>query len=47
MDLKPLKLDLNPYPKMAPTLNHVTLGGKKVHASGPSMGGDYQQYSNC
>jgi hypothetical protein len=41
MDLKPLKLDLNYYPKMTPTLNHVTLGGKKVHAPRSSMRGDY------
>jgi hypothetical protein len=47
MDLKPLKLDLNLYPKMTPTLNHVALEGKKVHTSGPNMGGDYQPYSNC
>jgi hypothetical protein len=41
MDLKTLKLNLNYYPKMTPTLNHVTLGGKKVHTCGSSMGGDY------
>jgi hypothetical protein len=30
MDLKPLKLDFNPYPKMTPTLNHVTLGTRRL-----------------